>query len=144
VSGERFVDDYLGYLLGQANHALYKDFDSHVRAAGLSSIEWRVLAILQDSEPLTISQLAHEVLSKQPTVTKLVQRMCEQGWLRLEADPADQRRTLVVATAAGRRLVRPLIERARAHEATVLSALGPREKSALKNLLSKLAARAAQ
>jgi len=141
VSAERFVDDYLGYLLGQANHALYKDFDSHVRAAGLSSIEWRVLAILQDSEPLTISLLAHEVLSKQPTVTKLVQRMCEQGWLRLEADPADQRRTLVVATAAGRRLVRPLIEQARVHEASVLSALGPREKSALKTLLSKLAAR---
>jgi len=141
VSAERFVDDYLGYLLGQANHALYKDFDSHVRAAGLSSIEWRVLAILQDSEPLPISLLAHEVLSKQPTVTKLVQRMCEQGWLRLEADPTDQRRTLVVATTAGRRLVRPLIERARVHEASVLSALGPREKSALKTLLSKLAAR---
>ena len=137
----RFVDGHLGYLLGQANHALYKDFDDHVRAAGLSSIEWRVLAILQDSEPLPVSQLAQEVLSKQPTVTKLVQRMCEQGWLRLDADPADQRRTLVTTTAAGRRLVRPLIERARAHEAAVLSTLGPREKSALKNLLAKLAAR---
>ena len=39
------------------------------------------------------------------------------------------------------RLVRPLIERALAHEATVLSTLGTREKSALKNLLAKLAAR---
>ena len=78
------MDDYLGYLLGQANHALYKDFDVHVRAAGLSSIEWRVLATLHDSEPLTISQLAHEVLSKQPTVTKLVQRMSEQGWVVLK------------------------------------------------------------
>ena len=53
--GSRFVDGYLGYLLGQANHALYKDFDAHVRAAGLSSIEWRVLATLHDSEPLTVS-----------------------------------------------------------------------------------------
>ena len=89
---ERFVDHYLGYLLGQANHALYKDFDARVRAAGLSSIEWRVLATLHDSDPLPVSQLAHEVLSKQPTVTKLVQRMCEQGWLQLSADPLDQRR----------------------------------------------------
>lgn len=137
----RFVDGYLGYLLGQANHAVYKDFDQHVRAAGLSSIEWRVLATLHDSEPLTISQLAHEVLSKQPTVTKLVQRMCEQGWLRLEADPADQRRTLVAVTASGRRLVRPLVEQARAYEADALRALGAGEKSALKNLLAKLAAR---
>jgi DNA-binding MarR family transcriptional regulator len=135
----RFVDGYLGYLLGQANHALYKEFDAQVRAAGLSSIEWRVLATLHDSEPLTVSQLAQEVLSKQPTVTKLVQRMCEQGWLALQADPSDQRRTLVAATAAGKRAVKPLIERAREHEAKVLSALGATEKRALRDLLEKLA-----
>lgn len=135
----RFVDEYLGYLLGQANHALYKDFDAHVRAAGLSSVEWRVLATLQDSEPLTISQLAHEVLSKQPTVTKLVQRMCDQGWVSLQADPSDQRRTLVVATASGKRLVRPLVEKARAQETEMLRTLAASEKAALKKLLGKLA-----
>jgi DNA-binding MarR family transcriptional regulator len=133
------VDHYLGYLLGQANHALYKEFDAHVRAAGLSSIEWRVLATLHDSEPLTVSQLAHEVLSKQPTVTKLVQRMNEQGWVKLQADPADQRRTLVAATAAGRRLVRPLVDKARAHESALLSNFAASEKSALKKLLVKIA-----
>jgi DNA-binding MarR family transcriptional regulator len=134
----RFVDGYLGYLLGQANHALYKDFDAHVRAAGLTSIEWRVLATLHDGEPLTISQLAHEVLSKQPTVTKLVQRMGEQGWLSLQDDPRDQRRTLVCATPAGKRLVKPLVEEARQHEARMLRSLGATEKAALRRLLEKL------
>ncbi len=139
MRAHRFVDQYLGYLLGQANHALYREFDAHVRAAGLSSIEWRVLATLHDSEPLTVSQLAHEVLSKQPTVTKLVQRMNDQGWVKLQADPADQRRTLVVATASGRRLVKPLIDKARAHESALLSNLAASEKAALKKLLLKLA-----
>ena len=134
------MDHYLGYLLGQANHALYKEFDAHVRAAGLSSIEWRVLATLHDSEPLTVSQLAHEVLSKQPTVTKLVQRMNDQGWVKLQADPADQRRTLVAATASGRRLVKPLVDKARAHESALLSTLAASEKAALKKLLVKIAA----
>ena len=128
-----------GYLLGQANHALYKEFDGHVRAAGLSSIEWRVLATLHDSEPLTVSQLALEVLSKQPTVTKLVQRMADQGWVTLLADPADQRRTLVAASAAGKRLVRPLMEQARRHEAATLQNLAASEQVALKRLLAKLA-----
>jgi DNA-binding MarR family transcriptional regulator len=141
VPAPRFVDQYLGYLLGQANHALYKEFDAHVRAAGLSSIEWRVLATLHDGEALTVSQLAHEVLSKQPTVTKLVQRMSEQGWVVLRADPGDQRRTLVVVTAAGRRLVRPLVDKARAHETAMLSTLAASEKLALKKLLGKLARR---
>jgi DNA-binding MarR family transcriptional regulator len=134
------VEGYLGYLLGQANHALYKDFDAQVRAAGLSSIEWRVLATLHDSDPLSVSQLAHEVLAKQPTVTKLVQRMCEQGWLRLLADPADQRRTLVTTTAAGRRLVLPLVDKARAHETAALRGLPAADKAALKRLLGKLSA----
>ncbi|MHB1124120.1 MAG: MarR family winged helix-turn-helix transcriptional regulator [Ramlibacter sp.] len=129
------------YLLGQATHALYKGFDAHVRAAGLSSIEWRVLARLQDGEALTVSQLAHEVPAKQPTVTKLVQRMSEQGWLAPQADAADQRRTLVQATTAGRRLVRPLVVRARAHEADMLRTLAAPEQAALKRLLAKLAGR---
>lgn len=136
--GARFVDSYLGYLLGQANHALYKDFDALVRAAGLTSIEWRVLATLHDGDPLTVSQLAQEVLSKQPTVTKLVQRMAEQGWLDLHADAGDQRRTLVAATAAGKRLVRPLVQQARRHEARTLRMLGAEERTTLRQLLEKL------
>jgi len=139
VKPDRFVDGYLGYLLGQANHAIYKDFDAHVRAAGLSSIEWRVLATLQDSPPLTVSQLATDVLSKQPTVTKLVQRMVEQGWLKLQADPQDQRRTLVTVTPAGRRLVQPLLVKARVHEQSILGTLEASEKTALRKLLAKLA-----
>jgi DNA-binding MarR family transcriptional regulator len=138
MPGDRFVDSYLGYLLGQANHALYKDFDAQVRARGLSSIEWRVLATLHDGDPLTVSQLAQEVLSKQPTVTKLVQRMADQGWVALHADAADQRRTLVKVTPAGRRLVKPLVEAAREHEARVLRSLGATEKAALRKLLEKI------
>jgi DNA-binding MarR family transcriptional regulator len=137
------VDGHLGSLLGKANHALYKDFDSHVRAAGLSPIEWRVLATLHDSPPLTVSQLALEVLAKQPTVTKLVQRMADQGWLTLQADPADQRRTLVSASATGKRVVRPLLEKARAHESEMLRTLASSEQAALKKLLAKLAGRSA-
>lgn len=138
MASPRFVDDYLGYLLGQASYALYKDFDAQVRAAGLSSIEWRVLATLHDSPPLTVGQLAQEVLSKQPTVTKLVQRMAEQGWVSLQADAGDQRCTLVAATAAGKRLVKPLVDEARQHEARMLRALGATEKLALRKLLEKL------
>lgn len=139
VGSPRFVDSYLGYLLGQANHALYKDFDAQVRAAGLTSIEWRVLATLHDGVPLTVSQLALDVLSKQPTVTKLVQRMAEQGWVTLQADADDQRRTLVVATTVGKRLVKPLVVEAKQHETRMLQALGSTEKVALRKLLGKLA-----
>jgi len=142
TTGARFVEGYLGYLLGQANHALYKDFEVHVRAAGLTPIEWRVLATLHDGEALPVSTLAREVLSQQPTVTKLVQRMRAQGWLTLQADPTDQRRTLVAATEAGRDKVLPLLEQARQHELLTLQSLSHVEAHVLKTLLTRLARRA--
>ena len=135
---QRFIHSYLGYLLGQANHALFKDFEPAVRAAGLSSIEWRVLATLHDGPPLTVSELAREVLSKQPTVTKLVARMAAQGWVQLQADPADQRRTLVEATSVGIALVQPLVLQAKEQEVRILSSLSATEKIALRKLLGKL------
>jgi DNA-binding MarR family transcriptional regulator len=134
-----FVHSYLGYLLGQANHALYKGFDAQVRQAGLSSIEWRVLATLYDSAPLPVSELAAQVLSKQPTVTKLVQRMAQTGSVALLADAQDQRRTLVAITTPGKQQVRPLIAAAQAHEAQVLRTMGAKDVDALKQLLAKLA-----
>jgi DNA-binding MarR family transcriptional regulator len=134
-----FVHGYLGYLLGQANHALYKGFDAQVRQAGLSSIEWRVLATLYDGNPLTVNDLTAQVLSKQPTVTKLVQRMTGTGQVALLADAQDQRRTLVVITSAGKKQVQPLIAAAKKHEAQVLRALGAQDVDALKQLLAKLA-----
>jgi DNA-binding MarR family transcriptional regulator len=135
-----FVHGYLGYLLGQANHALYKGFDAQVRQAGLSSIEWRVLATLYDGTPISVNELTAQVLSKQPTVTKLVQRMAHTGWVEQLADAADQRRTLVAITIAGKKQVRPLVTAAQKHEAQVLRALGAQEVDALKQLLFKLAA----
>ncbi len=134
-----FTQSYLGYLLGQANHAVYKDFDAQVRKAGLSGIEWRVLATLHDRESLTVSDLAHEVLSKQPTMTKLVQRMAQAGSVELLADSQDQRRTLVGITAQGQALVKPLVASAKKREAQVMKALDASDVTALKQVLGKLA-----
>ena len=142
---KRFIDDYLSYLLARASHAVYKEFEKQVNAAGLASLEWRVLATLSGGGGLTdglaIGELAREVLAKQPTLTKLVQRMAQNGWVRLGADAADARRTVVFATAKGRRVVARLIDAARAHEAELLAGIGAREVTQLKALLRNLAHR---
>lgn len=136
----RFVDDYLGYLLGQANHAVYREFAAVVEASGLSSLEWRVLAVLHGG-PLPVGALAREVLTQQPTLTKLVQRMAAGGWVRLEADDGDARRTRVAATAKGKRKATALIRQAKVCEAKVLAALGTAQAATLKQSLRALAAR---
>ena len=139
----RFVDDYLSYLLGRASHAVYKEFNQRVRAAGLSSLEWRVLATLSDGDGLTIGDLAREVLAQQPTLTKLIQRMQQNGWVELGADSADARRTLVHETAKGRAAVMRLIHAAKAHERATLKGFTVREVATLKKILHALIARSA-
>ena len=141
----RFVGSYLGYLLGQASHAVYRDFEDAIAAQGLTHIAWRVLAVLHDatlshgeSPGVAIGQLAHDVLAKQPTVTKLVQRMAEDGLVELLADAGDQRRTLVAATAEGQRIAAALIAQARAQESQLLSRWSAGEAEALKRHLQRL------
>ena len=63
-SQARFIDDYLSYLLARASHAVYKEFERTVNAAGFSSLEWRVLATLADTDGMAIGDLAREVLAK--------------------------------------------------------------------------------
>ena len=136
--GAEFVDDYLGYLLGQANHAVYKDFDHDLREAGVSHIEWRVLAVLNTKKALSVTELSHAVLSKQPTVTKLVQRMVALGWLQIADDGKDQRKSVVSATRAGLKLGRTLVAHARTREAVQLGHLAAHERDLLKALLRKI------
>ena len=138
TSPKRFVDGYLSYLLGRASHAVFREFHREVKAAGLSSLEWRVLATLSDGQRYTVGDLAHDVLAKQPTLTKLIQRMEENGWVNSGGDEADARRTLVYETAKGHAVAMRLIRLAKAHEKRVLAQFELHEIALLKNVLNQL------
>lgn len=137
----RFIDGYLSYLLARASHTVYREFHAQVQAAGLSSLEWRLLATLSDGDGLTIGDLAREILAQQPTLTKLVQRMEKAGWVRRGADPADARRTLVFQTPQGQATVAALLGQAKAHEDTLLESFSERDVTALKKILRTLIGR---
>ncbi len=134
----KFIDGYLSYLLARASHTVYREFHAQVHAAGLSSLQWRLLATLSDGDGLTIGELAREILAQQPTLTKLVQRMEKAGWVRRGEDPADARRTLVFETAQGRATVAALLTQAKAHEESLLQGFSQRDVTALKKILRTL------
>jgi DNA-binding MarR family transcriptional regulator len=136
----RFIDNYLSYLLSRAAQAVYEEFHSTVRAAGLSSLEWRVLATLSDGDGLTVGDLAIEVLTEQSTLTKLLQRMDKAGWLLRAADPLDARRTLIFETPQGQLAVANLLVQAKAHEAALLGEFKVADVAALKKMLRVLIA----
>ncbi|MCU0957095.1 MAG: MarR family winged helix-turn-helix transcriptional regulator [Hydrogenophaga sp.] len=133
-----FVEDYLAYLLARASHRISAEFHAEVAACGLSVLEWRVLASLAGGNSLGVGELSDTVLAQQPTLTKLLGRMERQGLVHRRTGARDRRRTTVTLTEEGLRVVTPLLERARAHEARVLSEIGAGQGQQLKWLLRRL------
>lgn len=137
-AASKFIDGYLSYLLSRAGHVVHEEFHAVVHAAGLSTLEWRVLATLSDGDGLTIGDLAREVLTQQPTLTKLIQRMEKAGWVRRGVDPVDARRTLVFETVQGQSVVLGLLGQAKQHEAGLLAGISAKEVVTLKRVLRAL------
>ena len=135
-----FVDGYLAYLLARASHLISGEFPREVEASGLSVQEWRVLATLADRPDCTVGALAEITLTKQPTLTKLVDRMVQDGLVRRRAGKTDRRQALVSITPRGLALVQPLLERAAQHERAVLDDFGARQGALLKETLRQLIA----
>ena len=137
-ASRRFVDDYLPALLAQASHLISSEFHVVARAHGFSVSEWRVMATLAGGEPVSIGRLARTAVMKQPTVTRLLDRMTTQGHVERLPHDSDRRVTLVRITAAGERAVRELTRLAREHERRVLEPFGLGSAEALKHALRDL------
>jgi DNA-binding MarR family transcriptional regulator len=139
-----FVDGYLAYLLARASHLISGEFHREVEASGLSVQEWRVLATLADRPDCTIGVLAEITLTKQPTLTKLVDRMASDGLVARCAGKTDRRQALISITPRGLALAQPLLARAIQHERAVLDGFGSQQGALLKETLRQLIALHAQ
>lgn len=137
---DRFVEDYLPALLARASQLISGEFHRIARAKGFSVSEWRVLASLAGSPPMSVSHLARLSVTKQPTVTRLIDRMEERGHVRRLAHERDRRVTLVAITPSGMRLVGGLIRLAREHERRVLEPFGLQRAAELKATLKQMIA----
>ena len=91
--------DNLGLLLHDAARLLRRRFEARATGMGLSSAQWRLLAIAFREGRVTQARLAERLEIEPISVSRLVDRMEQAGWVAREADPADRRIRLVVPTA---------------------------------------------
>ena len=134
----RFVEDYLAALLAQASHLISSEFHKVARQHGFSVSEWRVLASLAGGDAISIGRLAQIAVMKQPTVTRLLDRMTQKGHVERLPHDSDRRITLVRITDAGERTVGHLMELAHEHEQRVLEPFGLASAEALKSTLRRM------
>jgi DNA-binding MarR family transcriptional regulator len=133
-----FVDDYLPALLAQASQLISGEFHRVVTAHGFTVSEWRVLATLHGNEPMSIGRLAQITTIKQPTATRLLDRIEAKGYVQRVGNDGDRRITLVRITAMGTRAVSRLIPLAREHEQRVLEPFGLQRAEDLKATLRSI------
>ncbi|MEO6299388.1 MAG: MarR family winged helix-turn-helix transcriptional regulator [Paracoccaceae bacterium] len=88
----------LGLLLHDASRAVRKKFEERSAAFGLSSGQWRMMVNVCKMGSATQTRLA-DLLEIEPiSVSRLLDRMEEQGWVTRENDPADRRVKLIKPT----------------------------------------------
>lgn len=92
----------LAPLLQDAARRLWTRFETRTAAHGLSAAQWRLLGQLLREGPSTQTALA-ALLGVEPiSVSRLLDRMEQGGWLHREAHPDDRRARIVVASEKAR------------------------------------------
>jgi len=114
------------------------------REAGMPLTWYDVLVQLSEAprERLRMQDLARAVLLSKSGLTRLVDRLCDAGYIERVQDPEDGRATLAVLTAAGRLA---LHEAAPVHmrgiERTFTSVLTPEERLVLAGAFERIVGR---
>jgi homoprotocatechuate degradation regulator HpaR len=133
-----FVHRNLPRLLLQARESVMAHTRPSLREHGLSDQQWRVLRVLGEHGAVETGRVASEAYILGPSLTGVLARMERDGLIQRERDPADQRRTVVDATAKGRKMVARLSDTIETHYQWLEQSLGKQKLAQLYELLDQL------
>ncbi|KQZ99755.1 MarR family transcriptional regulator [Mesorhizobium sp. Root157] len=81
----------LGFLIHDAARLMRKRFEARASGMGLSAAQWRLMVRVTKEEGVAQARLA-ELLEIEPiSVSRLIDRMEEGGWIERRADASDRR-----------------------------------------------------
>lgn len=89
------------YLMAHADYKYHEDMDKVLHKHGVSKPVYRIMTVLREHQPASIGALAEVALTKRSTVSRIVDRMQEQGLVSTEPNAEDNRITEVTLTAEG-------------------------------------------
>src|SRR5690349_15638798 len=113
------------FLISDVGRLLRTYADQKARQFGMTRAQWAVLLKLERHEGVQQSDLA-EFLEIQPiTLTRLVDRLCDNGLIERRPDPADRRAKLLYLTPAARPLLAQISKQVEEVAEEVLSGIDP-------------------
>lgn len=97
-----------------------------------------LLCRLYRQEGATQSELASQLSVQGASVTQVLQRMEEAGWVRRERDAEDNRLVRVYLTEKGREQERSITEQFLKMQDAIFAGIAPRERAFLRQLLRQM------
>lgn len=94
-------EDFPFYWLAQVHGRYSQAMEKLLKKVNLDIPRWRILATLNQEGHCSISQIAMHSIAKLPTVTKIIQRMKEEGLVDTRNSSDDGRVTEVLITEKG-------------------------------------------
>lgn len=97
----------LAFLINDVARMMRTYADQRAAGIGMTRAHWAVLARLERAEGLKQAELAEQLDLQPITLTRLVDRLCDNGLIERRSDPMDRRAKRLFLTPAAR----PLLER---------------------------------
>ena len=114
-------------------------FDQSAEACGLTRAQWHLIAVVARHPGATQRTIAESLEVREITAGRLVDRLCDEGYLRREEHPSDRRAYCVCLTLAAQPVLNKLDELAKLHEGWIFGGFEPQELEQLAALLDRIA-----
>ena len=119
------VDMNFLFTLGEVQRMMRAYADKQAARYGITRAQWAVLAKVERAEGLKQSELA-ELMEMQPiTLTRLIDRLCDNGWIERRGDASDRRVNRLYLRKAARPLLGKLSGLRSELTATALEGITP-------------------
>ncbi len=105
---------------------------------GLTNERLSTLATIRDNEPISVSALAEAEIVSLPTMSRMVAKLEDEGFVRRRDDKLDSRSVLISTTAKGRRTYLRATQQSLSQLKSTLNTLAPEQLAAIRTLLSSL------
>jgi DNA-binding MarR family transcriptional regulator len=101
----RKLSNFLCFAVYSANLAFGRAYKPILDAVGLTYTQYIAMVALSEEDDQTVSALGEKLFLESNTLTPILKKLEQTGYLRRARDPADERQVRLSLTAAGRRLL---------------------------------------
>ena len=129
------VDTNFLFTLGELNRLIRGYADRAAARYGITRAQWAVLAKVERNEGMKQNELAEQLEMQPITLTRLIDKLCDRGWIERRSDDTDRRVNRLYLKQAAQPLLATLGALKSELTATALEGISPTDAQ---RLLSQL------